>query len=153
MFGITYASAKSIKVDCLSDYERRELDCWIAENIEQHCVRHNVKGIKPGSLIRLSDLAYREFQFTHKDWKPTPAAGPYRVSRYSFSPAVALNVFQTTEYSKGWIFIRENEEWHGTNDGLHIRHCKSLALCLMLVLQHEYTFQNRETDNGSRQDA
>ncbi len=148
MLSATRNPVWSNKVDCLSDYERRELDYWIAENIEQLCVRHSLEGIEIDSQIRLSDRAYREFKQRHPDWKPTATGGPYPVCMYSFNPVIALNVFQTTEYSENWIFMRQDEAWHGANDGLHVRHCKSFALCLMLALQHEYNFQNNKENSN-----
>ena len=135
------------KVDCLSDYERRELDYWIARNIEQLDVRHGTTGppnaVEVGSMCRLPDKAWKEFIRLHPNFKPS-CTGPYPVSYYSFNPAIALNTFQGTEYSEGWTFTRQNEKWCGINDGLSLPETKSLALSLMLALEHEYKYQNKK---------
>lgn len=142
-FDVTYKSAKSCKTDYLSDFERRELDCWIAEHIEQHHVRHDVRGIKPDNPVRLSDLAYREFLRLYPNHRPN-CKGPFVVAHYSFSPSVAVNVFQDTEYAEGWVFGREDGKWIAVNDGLQIPACNSFAMCLMLALKHEYEYQNQK---------
>lgn len=145
---VTFRAAKFIKVDCLSDYERRELDCWIAEHIEQLDVRHTLMideeglGVEPGSMWRLSDLAWSDWKQANPD-HVSKTTGPFPVPYYSTNPVLALDVFQGTEYSEGWMFVREDSEWGGSSDGLSVRHCKSFALCLMLALQHEYNFQNQ----------
>ncbi|KKK58286.1 hypothetical protein LCGC14_3045960 [marine sediment metagenome] len=143
MVHMTFPSARVVKVDCLSDYERRELDCWIAETIEQYEVLHDATGVKLGSMIRLSDMAYRDFLKEYPNHTPT-CTGPYPVPYYSFNPIMALNCFQTTEYSEGWTFTREYDKWQGMNAGLRTYPCKSFALCLMLALRQEYEYQNQK---------
>lgn len=132
----------NVTAECLSDSERRELDCWIATNIEQLAVLHDPIGIEDGSFIRLSDPAYMEFRVLHPNHKPNPSGGPFPVAYYSFNPVIALNCFQDTEYADGWSFTRIDGQWHGMSDGLVIEPTKSLALSLMMALKHEYEYQN-----------
>ena len=152
MCEVTFKSAKYHKVDQLSDYERRELDCWIAKHIEGYPVSHlaDLKPVgyrdnDPYENMRLSDLAYKDFLKEYPNHKPV-AKGPYLVLHYSFSPSIALNVFQTnTELSTGWNFGFEKGYWSADNSGLLIAKCKSLALCLMLALKHEWEFRHSKS--------
>ena len=129
--------------ECLSDNERRELDCWIAENINQLEVVHDPTGIEAGSMIRLSDPAWIEFCRLHPNFQ-AKCTGPYPVAYYSFNPVIALNCFQDTEYADGWMFTRENDQWVECSDGLEVPPCKSFALSLMMALRHEYEYQNKK---------
>lgn len=137
-------SSLTHKADALSDYDRRELDCWIATNIEWHSVQHDPTGVMPGSDVRLADLAFKAFKHQHPRWKPSRTSGPFLVCHYSFSPSVALNIMRDTEYIEGWSFAMDHGKWRGTNDGLQTPLCNSFALCVMLALKKEYNFQNRK---------
>lgn len=134
----------SLKVDVLTDYERRELDLWIAKHIEQFDVRDTAY-VPADSMCRLTDTAWKEFKKLHAGFVPG-CKGPYPIAHYSFNPVIALDTFQSTEYSEGWAFLRENEKWQGINDGLSIDATKSLALAMMMALRHEYEFQNKKEE-------
>lgn len=150
VYEVTHKAMKGNKVDTLSDYERRELDCWIAAHIEWHLVLHDLENVMEGSDTRLSDLAFNKFRRTHPTW--VASTGPFRVARYSFSPAIALNVLQDSEYIEGWSFQREDSKWRGVNDGLKTPLCASFALCVMLALKKEYEFQNQKEKSHARID-
>ena len=131
-------------VDCLSDFERRELDLWIAEHIEQFTVTDNIRGnVAERSMCRLTDAAWKEFKRLHPHFVPK-CSGPYPIAYYSFNPVTAINCFQDTEYAEGWTFTRLAGYWHGMKDGLMVPAAKSLALSMMMALRHEYEYQNKK---------
>ena len=134
--GVTFEALKHVKVDMLSDYDRRALDCWIAEHVEGHTVKHLIVDIR-GEGVFFSDIAWSL-------WKQVYPCGMhcYNVPAYSFSPSKALQVWQTNPgLTVGWTLIHNDGYWFASNLGLEVGPCKSMALTMMLALKQEYQFR------------